>query len=109
MSYTESYQVLEREKHKNLSNKQHKTSAPHDHAPGWNELLASASEANVKADKADGVTPELLQKKTVEHIKLRHHAEDQTIGVEAEYERDEVEGPLKRAFTQVKEKVTKSS
>ena len=102
-------QVLEREKQKNLSDKQHKSSAPHEHAPGWNELLASASEANVKADKAVGVTPEILAKRTIEHIKERHHAEDSTVGVEATYEKEEVDGPLKQAFSKVKEKVTSSS
>lgn len=42
-------QLLEREKHRNLTQSQHKTSTPHKKdAPGWNEYLASASEANVK-------------------------------------------------------------
>ena len=88
------FQLLEEEKLKNLAGKQHKASSPHDHAPGWNEYLASASEATVKADKSDG-DPETLQKKTIEHVKARHHSEDQTVGVEASYERDEIEGPLK--------------
>ena len=43
-----SHQVLELEKFRNLHNIQHKTSTPHSHAPGWNEALASASEAAVK-------------------------------------------------------------
>lgn len=51
----------------------------------------------------------MLSKKTVEHIKARHHAEDSTVGVEAEYERDEVIGPLKKAYTKVKETVTSTS
>jgi hypothetical protein len=38
-------QTLEEEKMRNLSNSQ---TTIHDHAPGWNELLASNSEANVK-------------------------------------------------------------
>ncbi|KAJ7256184.1 hypothetical protein B0H12DRAFT_1286893, partial [Mycena haematopus] len=58
-------EALEREKERNLEGQQHKTSTPHDHAPGWNEPLASASEATVKADQADG-TPDELQKTTVE-------------------------------------------
>jgi hypothetical protein len=77
-------QTLEREKHRNLKGEQHKTSntTPHDHAPGWNEPLASASEASVKvyicagpsvvvvadfaqADQAKE-SPSDLQKKTVE-------------------------------------------
>lgn len=36
------------EKQRNLSNKQHRTSTPLSNAPGWNEHLASASEASVK-------------------------------------------------------------
>lgn len=38
------------EKQRNLSNKQHRTSTPLPNAPGWNEHLASASEASVKVD-----------------------------------------------------------
>lgn len=41
-------QILELEKNRNLRGVQHKTSTPHSHAPGWNETLASASEASVK-------------------------------------------------------------
>ena len=40
--------VLETEKRRNLQNVQHKTSTPHEHAPGWNEDLATVSEAVVK-------------------------------------------------------------
>ena len=40
-------QLLEKEKHRNLSGEQLRT--PHiDGAPGWNEHLASAAEANIK-------------------------------------------------------------
>ena len=42
-------QILEKEKQRNLSKQQHKTSTPIPDAPGWNEHLASASEASVKA------------------------------------------------------------
>ncbi|KAG8713285.1 hypothetical protein FRC11_012694 [Ceratobasidium sp. 423] len=42
-------EVLEREKQKNLRGEQHST---HTNAPGWNELLASDSEANIKAANA---------------------------------------------------------
>lgn len=49
-----------------------------------------------------------MAKNTIEHIKQRHHAEDSTVGVEAEYEKEEVGGPLKTAFTRVKEKVTET-
>ena len=41
-------QTLEREKRRNLNGNQHKTSTPIDDAPGWNEDLATASEAHVK-------------------------------------------------------------
>lgn len=42
-------ELLEREKRKNLEKKQHLTSTPHEStAPGWNEHLASSSEAHVK-------------------------------------------------------------
>jgi hypothetical protein len=41
-------QVLETEKHRNLNKKQHETSTPIKNAPGWNQYLASASEAAVK-------------------------------------------------------------
>ena len=42
------YQVLETEKQRNLKKIQHKTSSPIRNAPGWNQHLASASEAAVK-------------------------------------------------------------
>ncbi|KAL5486059.1 hypothetical protein ACEPAI_7103 [Sanghuangporus weigelae] len=97
--------VLETEKAKNLSGKQHKSSTWDDNAPGWNEYLATASEAAVKADRTEG-SPEVLQRKSIEHIRERHHADDITSGkVEAEYERDEVEGPLKDAFGTVTETI----
>ncbi|KAJ7067010.1 hypothetical protein C8F01DRAFT_655649 [Mycena amicta] len=86
-------EVLEIEKRRNLAGTQHRTSTPHkDHAPGWNEHLASASEASVKADKATG-TPSELQKTTVEYIQSRHSPD------EAAYLRDEVNGPLSGAKT----------
>ena len=92
--------MLEEEKQKNLSNKQHKTSSPHEHAPGWNEHLASASEAHVKADKSVDTSVETLTRQTIERVKHRHHADDVTIGTEAVYEKDEIEGPLKSARTE---------
>ncbi|KAG8833914.1 hypothetical protein FRC17_009873 [Serendipita sp. 399] len=64
-------EILEAEKQKNLKNEQHLTSTPHKHAPGWNEYLASTSEAYTKADKATGTISE-LQEETVDHIKKRH-------------------------------------
>ena len=47
-SLTCTLQVLEKEKHRNLNAEQHKTSTTIKNAPGWNEYLASASEAAVK-------------------------------------------------------------
>ncbi|OJT14997.1 hypothetical protein TRAPUB_8440 [Trametes pubescens] len=109
--------VLEQEKKRNLSKQQHKTSTPHpDHAPGWNENLASASEAAIKADQA-GVTPGNLQEQTVKYVKDRHHATDSatttesppsepgvstsrmshTSSGETSNKRDEIDGPLKTA------------
>lgn len=46
------FQVLDREKSRNLGKKHFKTSSPIDNAPGWNEYLASASEANVKVSRS---------------------------------------------------------
>jgi len=40
--------VIELEKRRNLSKEQGKTSTPHEFAPGWNEQLASVSEAYIK-------------------------------------------------------------
>ncbi|KAJ7475906.1 hypothetical protein FB451DRAFT_1245205 [Mycena latifolia] len=75
---------------RNLAGTQYKTSTPHKHAPGWNEHLASASEASVKADQALG-SPSDLQKTTIEYIQSRHSPD------EAAYLRDEVNGPLSGA------------
>ncbi|PCH34298.1 hypothetical protein WOLCODRAFT_160764 [Wolfiporia cocos MD-104 SS10] len=105
--------LLETEKRRNLTGQQHKTSTTMEHAPGWNEYLASASEAAVKADGSDG-TLEELQHRTVKHIKDRHHSNESPIaspreqatntkrmadgeGFQAVYERDEVSGPLSGA------------
>ena len=41
-------EVLEREKQRNLAKHHYQTTAPVDDAPGWNEYLASDSEAFVK-------------------------------------------------------------
>ncbi|CAK5268493.1 unnamed protein product [Mycena citricolor] len=83
--------ILEQEKKRNMSGTQHRTSTPHkQHAPGWNEHLASASEASVKADKSSG-TPSDLQKTTIEYIHSRHSPD------EAHYAKDEVSGPLSGA------------
>jgi len=94
-------EVLEREKQRNLSGNQHDT---HKHAPGWNEPLASISEAFIKADQAPVESPEELTKVTIEHIKKRHGdgadvvEKTTTEAFEAsKLERDEVEGPLRSA------------
>jgi hypothetical protein len=102
-------EVLEREKQRNLLKIQHKTSTPHEHAPGWNEHLATASEASVKvlsssfssplphlvqADKSTGSIFD-LQRKTVEYVSARHSPEDQSC--EATYSHDSVLGPLRSA------------
>ncbi|WWC85395.1 uncharacterized protein L201_000258 [Kwoniella dendrophila CBS 6074] len=60
--------IIEEEKQRNLSGNQD-SSAPHkEHAPGWNEHLASDSEAAVKADQATkpGKPGKDLQDATVE-------------------------------------------
>ncbi|KAH8118011.1 hypothetical protein DFH11DRAFT_1723990 [Phellopilus nigrolimitatus] len=91
-------EILETEKQKNLSGRQQKGSAPHDEAPGWNEYLASASEAAVKADKSTLEAPDEMAKRSVEHIRNRHHHDDGThVTIEADYEKDEVEGPLRKS------------
>ncbi|KAJ7650146.1 hypothetical protein FB45DRAFT_887096 [Roridomyces roridus] len=83
--------VLDLEKGRNLSGLQYRTSTPHKgHAPGWNEHLASASEASVKADK-DVSSPDMLQKSTVDYIHARHSPD------ESHLLRDEVDGPLSSA------------
>ncbi|KIJ52557.1 hypothetical protein M422DRAFT_65004 [Sphaerobolus stellatus SS14] len=95
-------ETLEREKRRNLEKKQHLTSTPHEGAPGWNEYLASQSEAFVKADRhvADGPPSSDLAERTVKHVKERH-VQSSGLGSreEAKYERDEVEGPLKTSAT----------
>ncbi|KAI6107987.1 hypothetical protein F5141DRAFT_91357 [Pisolithus sp. B1] len=89
-------EILEREKRRNLSGTQHVTSSPIENAPGWNEYLASASEAHVKADRST-LRPEELQAKTVSHIHARHHTEDRPEATGTMDVRDEVSGPLRSA------------
>jgi len=92
-------EVLEREKERNIKGQQHHTSTPHKHAPGWNESLASVSEAAVKADQAENVSPEELQKITIEYITKRHKekVDGEVIEETTVIERDEVRGPLRSA------------
>ncbi|KAF7326173.1 hypothetical protein MKEN_00469400 [Mycena kentingensis (nom. inval.)] len=96
--------TLDREKARNLSNMQHHTSTPHkQHAPGWNEYLATTSEATVKADKSTGTVAE-MQSATVEHIASRHPKAGKDAGsgsdgsqLEAGFTKEGVRGPLKDA------------
>ena len=129
-SYQARRQTLELEKQRNLAGKQHHSaSAPHEeHAPGWNEALASESEAHVKvrrrcprapaapagparhavahaplqADKASA-TPDEMIRTTVEYVKKRHGEE---LPAEANYAKDEIEGPLKSAASTAAEVVS---
>jgi len=87
--------TLELEKKRNLSNTQHKTSTPHPQAPGWNECLATTSEASVKADRLES-TSNLhdLQRQTVEYVQSRRDPDDRLTSTTATYTHDEVQGPL---------------
>lgn len=63
-------EVLEKEKQRNLKGEV-KSSIPNAH--GWNEKLASDSEAAVKAERhADGKSIEELQAQTAEHHEKAH-------------------------------------
>jgi len=107
-------EVLEREKHRNLSRSSKKSSDLHDNAPGWNETLASASEASVKvrgplslhlhlltyvtsfiqADRSDTNVKDMISK-TVEFMReKRVENEENGFSTTAIYRRDEVKGPL---------------
>ncbi|CEL55743.1 hypothetical protein RSOLAG1IB_01755 [Rhizoctonia solani AG-1 IB] len=86
--------VLEKEKYKNLRGEQH---SPHSNAPGWNEALASDSEAHIKADKATGTTPQEMASSTLEYMKKQHpDSWSDTIRehTNAPYIKDSVQGPL---------------
>ncbi|KIY50683.1 hypothetical protein FISHEDRAFT_71721 [Fistulina hepatica ATCC 64428] len=98
-------EVLVKEKERNLSGKQHTTSSTLDHAPGWNEYLATDSEAAVKAD---GSTDTFVQMtaRTVEHIKMRHPVENGTL--EASYASDTVMGPLSKKGVETRAELTAS-
>ncbi|TFK27498.1 hypothetical protein FA15DRAFT_666347 [Coprinopsis marcescibilis] len=87
-------EILEREKHRNLTGKTSSNLFPH--APGWNEKLASASEATVKADKSTD-SPLEMQKRTVDDIKLNLDPDHRQGSTDALYTLDEVTGPLKTA------------
>ncbi|KAL4248072.1 hypothetical protein ABKN59_002387 [Abortiporus biennis] len=95
-------ELLDKEKSRNMRKVQHKTSTPIDNAPGWNQTLASASEAAVKADRSE-LDPSELTQRTVEYVRQRHAEEDasesngelRVDATEATYEKEEVIGPLK--------------
>ncbi|EKM78852.1 hypothetical protein AGABI1DRAFT_85744 [Agaricus bisporus var. burnettii JB137-S8] len=91
-------ELLDLEKHRNLTNSQHKTSTPHQkEAPGWNEYLASQSEANVKADRSSAPLKD-LQAETVKYVKARHlDTEASESNTTAYYTHDVVSGPLSGA------------
>ncbi|KAF8727709.1 hypothetical protein AX14_007104 [Amanita brunnescens Koide BX004] len=92
-------EILELEKRRNLSNTQHHTSTPISNAPGWNEVLATESEAFVKADQGHQASETVgeLQAKTIEYLRTRHNPDDRTGSTVAEYAREEVMGPLSGA------------
>lgn len=107
-------QTIDREKQRNLSGNQHKTSTPHKNAPGWNEYLASSSEAAVKADRSEDATPEDMQKETTEHIRARHHADEDDAtnrGTQPgpEFQKEDVKGPLGSAKGDVADRGNRSS
>jgi len=89
-------EVLEREKRRNLSRQPYQTSSPLDHSPGWNEHLASTSEAHIKADQ-DKSSPHDLASRTVSHLKAKLSVEDGAASSTARFDLDEVSGPLKSA------------
>jgi len=89
-------EVLEREKRRNLTRQPYQTSSPLDHSPGWNEHLASTSEANVKADK-DRSSPHDLASRTVSHLKAKISVEEGAASSTSRLDLDEVSGPLKSA------------
>ncbi|KAF8501665.1 hypothetical protein F5888DRAFT_1608816, partial [Russula emetica] len=89
-------EVLEREKRRNLTRQPYQTSSPLDHSPGWNEHLASTSEAHVKADQ-DRSSPHDLAARTVAHLKAKVSAEDGPESSTTRFDLDEVSGPLKSA------------
>lgn len=91
-------EVLEREKRRTLSGEHLKT--PHiKGAPGWNEHLASASEAYVKADKHEHGSVDDMQRATVDYVHTRHSPDERVGHREAPYQRDEVSGPLSGAHS----------
>ncbi|KAF9223680.1 hypothetical protein BS17DRAFT_817325 [Gyrodon lividus] len=83
-------ELLEREKRRNLSGGKPE---PIENAPGWNEDLATASEAFVKADRTNASIHD-LQEKTINHVQSRNDPDERLETREAPYVRDQVDGPL---------------
>ncbi|RXW15285.1 hypothetical protein EST38_g10569 [Candolleomyces aberdarensis] len=88
-------EILEREKARNLSGQQFGRVDPHAHAPGWNEALASASEARVKADKSDA-TQEEMTAETIKLVSNKYDDDNRDSSTHA-YAKDEVTGPLSQS------------
>ncbi|KAI9638393.1 uncharacterized protein MKK02DRAFT_42781 [Dioszegia hungarica] len=66
--------TLETEKKRNLKGEQDSSNPHPEHAPGWNEKLASDSEAAVKADQAapSGGPTKAMQDQTVKKTHDHH-------------------------------------
>lgn len=99
-----------------MTRQPYQTSSPLDHSPGWNEHLASTSEAHVKvgcspvsshkapysylplqADQ-DRSSPHELASRTVAHLKAKLSVEDGAVASTSRSDPDEVSGPLKSAL-----------
>lgn len=91
-------EVLELEKWRNLlAKQQYQTTAPVDDAPGWNEDLASDSEAFVKADRTPGSPSAELVERTVTHVKARHSAEQRLEETGEHYDQNETPRDVQNA------------
>ena len=88
---------MEREKRRNLSGQQFGHSDPVKHAPGWNESLASSSEARIKADQ-DESSPSELAAQTINYVKKKYDPEERGAATNADYPKEEVSGPLRDAL-----------
>jgi len=64
-------QILEKNKKKSLNDKPDENLM--EHAPKWEEKLASESEAYIKADREDISSISKLQQKTIETVHKKHH------------------------------------
>ena len=108
-------EVLELEKKRNLTKIQHRTSTPHEEAAtGWNEHIATTSEAFVKVRRpegkkknfdttyafrtqADRVTlssTQEMQQKTIKYVHSRHSAVSEDESTVSGHEAEKVPGPL---------------